>query len=218
MVKAHFTASPFRRLSLAPSDASDLLDVVNVAMDTSLERYENFWWVEKRKLDPSKWKPIKSRRTMNTYIQQQLDDSCALPSLLGVGTAAGTIDDVMLGAVNPTLESMRLKASYTDSLGSEAVLANVVMPSEKDPFRSVTVKWMELDMPFQSAGLVQNRDYVYVEATGITETVDGERVGFHVLHSVNFPQTHSLPNRVRATMSISAFFRQILSAMATFAV
>ncbi|POM76344.1 Hypothetical protein PHPALM_6423 [Phytophthora palmivora] len=217
MVKDRFTANPFEDLELIGQDANNLLDIVNNIVHTSLERYENFWSVEKAKVNTDKWKLIKSRDNAHVFMEQQrqstqsesIDHIAELPSLLSVGTSSGTLEEVMLGVVNPTLDSMRIKASYVNDLSAAAVLANIVMPSVQDPFRSVVVKWMELDIPFQSAGLVQNRDYVYVEATGVTETFDGERLGFHVLHSVNFPQTHNLPNRVRANMSICAFFRQV---------
>ncbi|KAG6947516.1 hypothetical protein JG688_00015506 [Phytophthora aleatoria] len=213
-MKGRFTANPFEDLALTPRDANNLLDIVNTIVHTGFERYENFWTVEKAKVNTDKWKLIKSKENSHVFLEQQpqrqYDDPIAdLPSLLCVGASAGTLDDVMLGVVNPTLESMRVKASYVNDLSAAAVLSNVVMPSNEDPFRSVVVKWKELDIPFQSAGLVKNRDYVYVEATGVTETFDGERVGFHVLHSVNFPQTSSLPNRVRANMSICGFFRQV---------
>jgi len=218
MVKDRFLETPFDDLALTAFDAGDLLSIVNSIVDTGLERYENFWHVEKAKVDMDKWKLLKAREDARVFVEknaqrtsslsQSSDSMAELPSLLSVGTTTGTLDDVMLGVVNPTLESMRIKASYVKDLSAAAVLSNVVMPSAEDPFRSVVVKWMELDIPFQSTGLVKNRDYVYIEATGMTETFDGERIGFHVLHSVNFPQTASLPNRVRANMSICGFFRQ----------
>ncbi|GMF20581.1 unnamed protein product [Phytophthora lilii] len=219
MVKDRFTANPFGGLALSAADSSNLLDIVNTIVHTSLERYENFWTIEKAKVNTDKWKLIKSRENTHVFIEQHSQRTSShnqsgeyideLPSLLSVGTTSGTLEDVMLGVVNPTLESMRVKASYVNDLSAAAVLLNVIMPNQVDPFRSVVVKWMELDIPLQSTGLVHNRDYIYVEATGITETFDGERIGFHVLHSVNFPETHSLPNRVRANMSICGFFRQV---------
>ncbi|GMF33277.1 unnamed protein product [Phytophthora fragariaefolia] len=83
------------------------------------------------------------------------------------------------------------------------------MPTLEDPFRSLVVKWMELDIPFKSTGLVKNRDYVYLEGVGTVKNADGERFGYSLLHSVNFPQTGSLPNRVRGNISFIAYWRQI---------
>ena len=132
-----------------------------------------------------------------------------LPSLLCVGTAIGEMEDMMFGVVNPTLEIMRIKASYVENVSGAAVLANIVDPTVENPFNSLVVKWMEMDIPFQSMGIVRNRDYIYVEATGFAHLASGEKVGYHILHSVDFPETHKLPNRVRANLSICGFFRQL---------
>ncbi|KAG1688412.1 hypothetical protein DVH05_003718 [Phytophthora capsici] len=115
----------------------------------------------------------------------------------------------MFGVVNPTLEVMRIKASYVDDLSGAAVLANVEEPTMDEPFKSLVVKWMELDIPLHTTNLVKNRDYIYAEATDIIELPTGERVGYHLLHSINFPQTHELPHRIRGNLSICGFFRQI---------
>ncbi|KAE9042488.1 hypothetical protein PR001_g3715 [Phytophthora rubi] len=129
--------------------------------------------------------------------------------ILCVGTTEGKLDDLMYGVVSEDLETMRMKTSYVDDFSGAAVLGSVVMPSLEDPFQSLVIKWMELDIPFHSTSLVKNRDYVYLEGTGYVTTPQGERMGYHLLHSVNFPQTHALPNRVRGNLSIIGFWRQI---------
>ncbi|EEY63210.1 uncharacterized protein PITG_15436 [Phytophthora infestans T30-4] len=110
----------------------------------------------------------------------------------------------MFGLVNPTLEAMRIKASYLNDFSAAAVLATVVEPTVDEPFLSTVVKWMEIDIPGASIGAVRNRDYVYVESTGLTSLRNGDRVGFHLMHSVNFPQTHELPSRVRGNITRTA--------------
>ena len=56
---------------------------------------------------------------------------------------------------------------------------------------------------------MRNRDYVYVEATNVVHLSSGEAVGYHMMHSVDFAETHDLPGRVRAHLSVCAFFRQV---------
>ncbi|GMF42619.1 unnamed protein product [Phytophthora lilii] len=102
-----------------------------------------------------------------------------------------------------------MKASYVEDFSGAAVLDSVVLPTLEDPFQSLVIKWMELDIPFHSTSLVKNRDYVYLEGTGYVTNAKGERLGYHLLHSVNFPQTHNLPGRVRGNLSIIGFWRQI---------
>ncbi|KUF97845.1 hypothetical protein AM588_10007044 [Phytophthora nicotianae] len=132
-----------------------------------------------------------------------------LPLLLAVGTIAGTLDDAMYGAVNSTLDAMRIKSSYVgDNMADGAVLATIVEPSPSDPFHSLTVKWMENEQLHVLKPVVKNRDFVYLEVTGLAELDTGERVGYHLLHSVNFPQTPELEGRVRANLSVAALYRQ----------
>lgn len=132
-----------------------------------------------------------------------------LPVLLAVGTIAGSLDDAMYGMVNSTVEAMRVKSSYVgDNMADGAVLATIVEPSPSDPYHSLTVKWMENAQLQVLRPVVKNRDFVYIEVTGLAELATGERVGYHLLHSVHFPQTPELEGRVRANLSVGALYRQ----------
>ncbi|KAI9982773.1 hypothetical protein PInf_008771 [Phytophthora infestans] len=91
---------------------------------------------------------------------------------------------------------------------NDAVLLRIKGPTVLDPFATVVVKWMELDVLHRSMGFIQNRDYVFVEATGIKYLPSGEPVGYHVMHSVGIRQAHNLPGRVRSELSTCSFFRQ----------
>ncbi|KAG2502336.1 hypothetical protein JM16_009769, partial [Phytophthora kernoviae] len=119
------------------------------------------------------------------------------------------MDDLMLGVMNPTLDTMRMKASYVHDVNDAAVLAPIIVPTVEDPFLSVVVKWMQRDLPLESTNLIKNRDFVYVEATGMLHFANGERVGYHLMHSTDFPQTPPLPNVVRGNLSICCMFRQL---------
>lgn len=132
-----------------------------------------------------------------------------LPALLVVGTVEGTLDDAMYGVMNPTLDAMRIKSSYVeDNVVNAAVLATLVEPTAQDPFHSLTLKWMENGQPAYVRPLVKNRDFVYLEATGMATLSNGERVGYHLLHSISFAQMPELDNRVRGSMSVCGIYRQ----------
>ncbi|OWZ09319.1 hypothetical protein PHMEG_00017995 [Phytophthora megakarya] len=124
------------------------------------------------------------------------------------GVTWGTVEDCMHGAYSPTLEAMRIKASYVEDMSGGAVLAVLEEPTPEDPFRSMTIKWVELDLPFNST-FVKNRDYVYIEYMKTVKLSNGERIGCQIYHSINFPQTKPLPNRVRANMTVCGIFRQL---------
>uniref|UniRef100_M4BFY1 FYVE-type domain-containing protein n=1 Tax=Hyaloperonospora arabidopsidis (strain Emoy2) TaxID=559515 RepID=M4BFY1_HYAAE len=222
MVKGRFTVNPFKELVLSASDVNNLHEISSIILDSNLSRYEDFINADKGRVDQSHWKLVKSRDNTRVYQEKAPSSgrkamplpklsgaSSELPSLLCVGTTMGEMEDMMFGVVNPTLEIMRIKASYVEDLSGAAVLANIVEPTVEKPFNSLVVKWMEMDIPLQSTGLVRNRDYIYVEATNFVHLASGEKVGYHIMHSVDFPETHDLPGRVRANLSICGFFRQV---------
>ncbi|OWZ23896.1 hypothetical protein PHMEG_0001156 [Phytophthora megakarya] len=219
MVKGRFTVNPFNELRLTPSDVTDLEALVGSILDANLSRYEEFLFKEHCRIDANHWKLVKSRDNTKVYSERNYGStrvgpqipgaSTDLPSLLCFGTAIGDLEDMMFGVVNPTLEIMRIKASYVDDISGAAVLSTIREPSLEEPFKSMVVKWMEFDLPLQSVGLVRNRDYIYVEGTNVVTLSNGEKVGYHILHSVNFPETHDLPGRVRANTSICGIFRQV---------
>lgn len=152
---------------------------------------------------PSRKPPSRSSSSADT------SSSPDLPVMLVVGSVVGTLDDMMYGVVNHTLEAMRIKSSYVgDNVGDAAVLATLATPTSENPFQSLTIKWMENEQARVLRPVVRNRDFVYMETTGVTQSSTGERIGFHLLHSVHFPQTHELESRVRGSMSVCGIYRQ----------
>ncbi|GMF45500.1 unnamed protein product [Phytophthora fragariaefolia] len=146
---------------------------------------------------------------MNAYMQRQRkhasfpfqvnpgDEDCALQSLLCVGSTPGTLESVMDVIGDP----------FEGDLSHASLLVEIIEPTSSDPFNSMTVKWMDLDLRFQSMGFVKNHDYVYVEATGVLDLPTG-RVGYQLLHSVEISGAAELPGLVRGKLSICSFFRQ----------
>ncbi|CAI5747002.1 unnamed protein product [Peronospora destructor] len=118
----------------------------------------------------------------------------------------GCLDDSMYGMMTPTVAAMQLQHFYAeDQIANGAVLVTIDKPSATDPFQSLFVKWVESSYPPM---IRSNRDFVYMEATGFTELRDGKMVGYHILHSVHFPQTPKVGNNIRGNMSICGLYRQ----------
>ncbi|GAB9475948.1 hypothetical protein Gpo141_00013023 [Globisporangium polare] len=133
-----------------------------------------------------------------------------LPVVMVVGTMEGTVQDVMLGAVNTTVDAMRIKTAYVDdTFVGGAVLATIVTPTPSDPFRSLSIKWIEKGQPLHLDKFVKKRDSVLLEATGITRLANGEAIGYVLMHTVHFPQTQPLPSNIRGNMSVCVLVRQI---------
>ncbi|CAH0492125.1 unnamed protein product [Peronospora farinosa] len=144
-----------------------------------------------------------------------------LPILQLVGSVPGSLDDAMYGALGATVDVMRVKSAYErDNITDGAVLATITTPTTADPFRSLTIKWIEqegptidyhryhsLHYPVTLPGAGSREDLIFLEATGTTTLSTGERVGFQLRHSVHFPQTHVRQNVRRGNMSTCTIFR-----------
>ncbi|KAG6616701.1 uncharacterized protein IUM83_17926 [Phytophthora cinnamomi] len=217
MAKDRFVnANPYPELTVSDEERLQLVDLVNGFVTEHFQKYEDFVVVDKHKVDEQRWKLVRSKDSQHVYAERSgkgsgEEDAAAkdMPVVLSVGTLVGDVDDVMFGVVNPTLDVMRVKASYVHDLDSAAVLFPVVEPSAEEPFRSLIIKWMTIDVPLQSTSLVKSRDFVYIEATGTVHFANGDRVGYHLLHSIDFPQTKPLSHMIRGNLSVFGFFRQL---------
>ncbi|CAH0513817.1 unnamed protein product [Peronospora belbahrii] len=194
MVKGRFIMNPFTELALSGNDHSQLETLAKTLIMSNLEKYLAHQ-DEKIKgvVDPLRWKLYKQHQGVTIYVERPGCTSCSehvsgndLPLIRGIGNVEGKLDDLMYGLCSIALSSLPLE----------------------DPFQALVVKWMEIDIPFASTSLVKNRDYVYIDATGFVRTKNGERLAYHLMHSVNFPKTPDLPNRIRGKLSSVAFWRQ----------
>ncbi|CEG39939.1 FYVE-FINGER-CONTAINING RAB5 EFFECTOR PROTEIN RABENOSYN-5-RELATED [Plasmopara halstedii] len=203
---SRFTVNPFPDLVLTAKDQSHLIAIADKLVLAKLPEYQKH--INNQKfVDPIRWKKLQGDGNTIMYIERKnASPEMKLPTMLMVGPLPGSLDENMFGLVSPTLESMRIKSSYLKDFNAAAVLATIVEPSVEEPFRSLVVKWIEIDVPGASIGFVHNRDYVYLESTGIMRLANGERVGYHLLHSVNFSQTYELPHRVRGNLSLCGLF------------
>ncbi|KAL3659816.1 hypothetical protein V7S43_015118 [Phytophthora oleae] len=215
MGKERFRSNPFPGLELSEQDKVLLLNLTNTLIQQNFDKYQSFVQHDKRQVDLGRWKHVKTRNDIHIHVRredpEELKDgrNKATPVMLSVGTFPGKMDDLMLGVMNPTLDTMRMKASYVHDVNDASILAPIIVPTVENPFLSVVVKWMQRDLPLESTSLIKNRDFVYVEATGILQFPNGERVGYHLMHSIAFPQTSPLPNIVRGNLSICCMFRQL---------
>ncbi|OWZ06924.1 hypothetical protein PHMEG_00020753 [Phytophthora megakarya] len=217
MGKERFIPSPFGELNLSDGDKVALKDFAYNFFDQQIAKYEEFIGDGTPKVNEREWKYMTSKEGTRVYVErnpmvresQMGSKATDYPALLMTGTTWGTVDDCMFGAVATTTEAMRVKASYVKDMSGGSVLAVLEEPTAQEPFRSLIVRWIELDLPFASTPLIKNRDYVYIEYMNMVQLANGERIGCQIYHSVNFPQTGDLPGRVRANMTVCGIFRQI---------
>ncbi|KAH7485280.1 hypothetical protein KRP22_006433 [Phytophthora ramorum] len=101
------------------------------------------------------------------------------------GTVDGTLDDSMFGAFAATDHAWKWRSSHVnDRLDDARILATVQTPSRTDPFRFLGIKWFAKEHPAVLTGILQRRDFLIMEATGLTTDSKGEKVGYFLMHSV----------------------------------
>ncbi|RAW23749.1 hypothetical protein PC110_g19820 [Phytophthora cactorum] len=126
----------------------------------------------------------------------------SIPSVLMLGTVVGDLDDIMYGAVAATDADVRIKDQLLqDGTEQSKVLRCLVKPTERDPFRQVSVKWQ----------LYSTRDYVCLDTTGFARSSTGERVGYSLSHSIAFDEQLPQFDRHiidRGNRSVCVMYRQ----------
>uniref|UniRef100_K3W694 FYVE-type domain-containing protein n=1 Tax=Globisporangium ultimum (strain ATCC 200006 / CBS 805.95 / DAOM BR144) TaxID=431595 RepID=K3W694_GLOUD len=218
-------ANPFPALALTSEDARQLEGLAHAFIRSSMDQFEQFALRNKSNVDDARWKYVTERENVRVFSERREKDrhgkdresdedapvlnAADLPVVLVTGTIEGKLDDAIYGYVCPDLDTMRIKTSYIDdALVGSAVLASLIKPTPADPFRSLSIKWIEKGRPIHVRAVAKNRDFVYMESTGTDVLSNGERIGYHLIHSVQFPQTPELDTVVRGNMSVSGIFRQ----------
>jgi len=215
-------SSPFPPLQLSSTTAAELESLAQRFVGRNIAAYESFLVDNHSKVDETRWKFVSSKDDLKAYAElprkpeppahpgYQLETPTAdLPVVMISGTVVGDLDDVMYGVACPTTEQMRIKTSYIhDDIPSSCVLSTLVHPTPENPFNSLSIKWVEVLVPLAVRPVAKHRDFVYMETTGIDRLRNGERVGYHMVHSVQFPETPALDTHFRGNSSVSIVYRQ----------
>lgn len=221
-------SSPFAPLQLSQSAADELKRLADVFVASRVHTYERHLFAANGVVDETKWKFMYQKDDVRSYTERPngasssstttgtvainastTSSSDKLPVVLVAGTISGELDDTIYGLMCPTIDLMRIKTSYVhDTLVRGSVLAPLIKPSTSDPYRSLTIKWMEKGQRAHTRAVISNRDFVYMESTGVEYLKNGERVGFHLVHSVQFPETPPRESAIRGNMSMCAIYRE----------
>jgi hypothetical protein len=105
------------------------------------------------------------------------------------GTVDGSLDDAMYGTFAATNQAWMWRSSHiNDRLDDARVLATIRGPTREDPFRFLGIKWFVKEHPAVLTGIVKQRDYLILEATGLTTDSNGEKIGYYLMHSISLPR------------------------------
>ncbi|EGZ18853.1 hypothetical protein PHYSODRAFT_498431 [Phytophthora sojae] len=164
----------------------------------------------------SRSKESKAQRTAQNHSSNSscIQDQMKTPnvSLMVLhGSVEGNLADCMYGTFAPTNQAWMWRSSHlNDRLDDARVLSTIRGPTRKDPFRFLGIKWFAKEIPAVLSGIVQQRDYLMLEATGLTRDSRGDTVGYYILHSVSLPEVPELSELgiVRGQMSLCFIDRQ----------
>ncbi|TDH74389.1 uncharacterized protein CCR75_005087 [Bremia lactucae] len=213
-------ASPFSPLHLSSTTTMDLEVLEHRLVARNIGAYESFLEEHHGIVDEDQWKLVSSKDELKAYAEHQRASDAPrvyqhetpavhVPIILITGTIKGNLDDLMYGLACTTTEQGRINFSYVnDDVPRSCVLATLTPPSDDNPFTSFCIKWVELVVPLAIRPIVKHRDFVYMETMGFERLRNGERVGYHIVHSVQFPETPVLDTHFRGNCSISMFYHQ----------
>ncbi|GMF30740.1 unnamed protein product [Phytophthora fragariaefolia] len=203
-----------------------MLDLADGFLSETIRSYEIHHCSNDGIVDATRWVRVKQfedvvvyqdrqalteRRLSRANLSRDRRAPNELLKLLWSGTVHGNLDDIMYAAVNRTTEEAKVHAAHVESNVLDfALLDTLVHPTVEDPFRGVQIKWAVNGGPSIMRSMVRFRDFVYIEATGMTTISTGERIGFHLLHSISMPGAPELHEHklVRGDMSLFHFYRQ----------
>jgi hypothetical protein len=127
------------------------------------------------------------------------------------GTVDGSLDDSMFGAFAATDHAWMWRSSHiNDRLDDARILTSIRGPTRKDPFRFLGIKWFAKEHPAVLTGILQRRDFLIMEATGLTTDSTGEKVGYFLMHSVSLRSAPELTELgiLRGELSFCFVLRQ----------
>ncbi|KAE9313203.1 hypothetical protein PF008_g19796 [Phytophthora fragariae] len=216
--KVPFT-SPYPPLVLSAKEKKQLRQLAKTLVEVNVDAYEQFLYENKGKLPESEWKFFRRDQQVETYLRRRDEynlrgfgatkkfrrgsdtsstastssarseelSSLDVADIRSIGSRDGTIEDAVYGAMGP----LRRRCPT------------------KEPFTSLSIRWRVTENPPILRNILKSYDHIYLEATGFTHLSNGERVAFHLLHSVDFPSvTPPLPDYSRGQVAAIGFWRQ----------
>ncbi|KAG7394894.1 hypothetical protein PHYBOEH_004486 [Phytophthora boehmeriae] len=128
------------------------------------------------------------------------------PAVVLSGTVDGTAEDAVLGMLADTEQHSMMRQSYLGTeLEDARLLFVLVRPTPENPYTFTGVKWGR-----QTYGrFSQARDFLFLEATGITKDSRGEMVSYGLRQSVDLSDVLTLPRSqdvLRGQLSVCQTF------------
>ncbi|TMW61360.1 hypothetical protein Poli38472_012551 [Pythium oligandrum] len=136
-----------------------------------------------------------------------------VPMVAGVGHVEGNLEDVAFGLYAGDEVSWKERGAYIkDGYNYSRILSTILGPTSEDPYRFLGVKWFAREEKNLVYGtMIQDRDFLVIEATGIAQDELGEPHGYYVIHSFRHPLVPEYTDRkmLRCEISLCIISRQV---------
>ncbi|KAF1315458.1 hypothetical protein FI667_g8825, partial [Globisporangium splendens] len=215
--KAYFDKGP-----LSPQQQAQYKALAKARVESVLQAQREFVHVHSRDVSAAQWKLLKKKKDVRIYrrrassstdgellVDKDQQQISSQPSMLGVGTMDGTLEDLIYGTYDKSYEEMKTTMAYVDIYTQDCnVLHTLELATAEDPFHYVGLKWTVSQLPGKL--LVKPRDWCYLEAMGIETDSEGRRYGYTIVHSVEVPSCPPFDQRVivRGKGSLSFIYRE----------
>ncbi|GMF42665.1 unnamed protein product [Phytophthora fragariaefolia] len=131
-------------------------------------------------------------------------------TMMLTGIHHGFVENAVSTLVTKSQEELALVIRYLHGASSDCgILHAMESPTEDDPFHFLGFKYY-VSQAVGDPRLCKRRHCVYLEDSGFTRTRTGEKLGYHIMHSVHLPQFPDLRGRnsIPALMSTRFLYRQ----------
>ncbi|KAH7485419.1 hypothetical protein PRIC1_004727 [Phytophthora ramorum] len=172
------------------------------------------------KLDSARWKLIKTQANASLYVERSSsdhrDDSLLLDEwqnpvvVLTVGTIRGDLDEIMLGVKALDANSIRARTELlTNHPVGCTVLAELLGPTDVDPFRFLGVTWLMYEQSWPLKSVVRPRDLLTLTSTGTMTRSNGDRIGYEVVQPARLHNYSPMPGKIlHGKVMYAAIFKQ----------
>ncbi|KAF4322498.1 hypothetical protein BBO99_00002647 [Phytophthora kernoviae] len=137
-------------------------------------------------------------------------ETLASPTMLLTGHGIGRVEDAMSAIITENQQDLALVVKYKhQDVADCAIIKTIESPTQLEPYNHLSYKFFVRKSPTDGR-LMKHRHSVYLESCGMTHTSTGEKIGFHIMHSVELRQFPDLTsyNSIRALQSTRYLFRQ----------
>ncbi|KAH7464918.1 uncharacterized protein KRP23_12656 [Phytophthora ramorum] len=221
-------------ISVTQHDYLACKDVTSRMLAHTVRAFEHFAYDRLGEVDTKFWKTQASRGELTIYrerhagqVSESLGDSlhrCAATSPLFSATPAaitpatmmltgvrhGFVENAVSTLVTKSQEELALVIRYLHGASSDCgILHTMEAPTDEDPFHFLGLKYY-VSQAVGDPRICKRRHCVYLEDSGFTRTRTGEKLGYHIMHSVHLPQFPDLRSRnsIPALLSTRFLYRQ----------